>query len=339
MEQQKSLSQESKFQLAMTVKEIFKNYRGILAADERAETLESRFYSHSIINTPETRRKFRELLFTTPQLEEFIGGVILNDETVDQSDSSGKTLIECLLERGIKVGIKLDKGLSDFDELQKISLGIEDLETRLQDKRYSRCSFAKWRSYFVIGEDTPTQKCINENMKILCKYAVIAQRHGLVPIIEPEIGFKGEYKMGRMIEVAKEIYSTLYCYLNKYNVYIEGTILKISFIAPSEKGNEEKELNEIGIANQEVIMNTLPYSASTVAFLSGGHSSSTAIKYLDAVNKNSKSKRPTISFSFGRGLTDGVIESWKGLESNVKRAQMELISAAREAQKANRGKL
>jgi fructose-bisphosphate aldolase, class I len=338
------ITEEEKIKLAITVKNILGGKKGILAADEKEETLQKRFSPLNIPNTPENRAKFRELLFKTEGIEQFIGGVILNEETFENRDASHRLLVDYLADKKLEIGVKLDKGLIPYGQ-ETISIGLEDLEQRIKDKKFEKCTFAKWRSLFKINDQFPTQDCINANVSVLSKYAVICQKNGLVPILEPEIFYEGNYDENQMKNLAKNIYSSLYCQLNKRNVFIKGTILKVSFISAGKNYLQENidlmsdsHLLHIGNLNVGVLSDTIPSSGQNVVFLSGGHSNKESLEYLAAANRDIGKNSLILSFSYGRALTDSVLRIWKGNDENKAKAQQELLKLAKLYHEANKSK-
>ena len=116
---------------AMTVKG-----KGILAADESSPTCKKRFDSIDVDSTEKNRNIYRDMLFTTKGMEEFISGVILFDETIRQSTiKDGVSFPEYLSRLGVIPGIKVDAGakhLSGTDS-EKITEGLDGLDGRLKD--------------------------------------------------------------------------------------------------------------------------------------------------------------------------------------------------------------
>src|SRR5687768_13482672 len=84
--------------------------KGILAADESSGTIAKRFASIGVDSTEDARRRYRQLLFTTPGVGEHISGAILFDETIRQSADDGRRLVQVLDEANVIPGIKVDTG-------------------------------------------------------------------------------------------------------------------------------------------------------------------------------------------------------------------------------------
>ena len=76
--------------------------KGILAADEGFPTIEKRFKALNIPCTEENRRAYREMLFTTPGLNESISGAILFDETIRQKTKDGVSFSDFLAKQNIR---------------------------------------------------------------------------------------------------------------------------------------------------------------------------------------------------------------------------------------------
>lgn len=330
---------ERRFKLGMVAKQILENNKGILAADESPGSIQKRFDKLGITNNEETRRRFREILFTTKDIEKYIGGVILHEETFSQKDKSGKLLIEGLREKGICLGIKLDKGLIDFKSNEKVSVGLEDLNLRAKEFTSRNAVFAKWRSLFVVSDDTPSEDCINENCEVLAKYAKICQNNHLVPIVEPEVFFEGDYTLEEAEKVSKKILSTLIQKLNFLDVYIPAVIIKMSFVTQGSKSIKVFKCHDIGLSTMNVLISTIPCGIPGIVFLSGGHPQVDSIEFLNAMNKVKAYKTWCLSFSYGRCLSEKTMEVWGGKDENVEKAKEVFIDIARKCHLACKGEL
>lgn len=322
----RKLTDEQKFKLGTVACRMLEDAKGILAADEKDSSLEKRFDMCGIINTEENRRKFRELLFKTVAKSSKIGGVILNEETFGHTDDTGKSLPDILAEHGIVVGVKLDKGLAAFGNTEYVSVGLEDLEKRCKEPRFSKAEFSKWRSAFRVSDRTPTEDCIKENCDVLARYAEISQRNNMVPIVEPEILWDGEYSAEKASNAQKEILSTLMMYLNKRNVYIPGVLVKTNFVTSGCKSGDAKSPKDVGMLTFHVLLDTIPCGISGVVFLSGGHTPEEATEYLKYVSKERGRHTWPLSFSFGRALTDPFLSKWMGKDENIEEAQQVLLN-------------
>ncbi|KAG0439935.1 Fructose-bisphosphate aldolase [Dictyocoela muelleri] len=324
-----------KFKLGMIASDLVEDGKGILAADESPSSLETRFHLSNIENTEDNRRIYRESIFKA--IKNHISGVILHDETFDMKTDDGMLLPDILKNKSIHIGIKLDKGLTDFNENEKLSIGLEDLDVRIKKEKYKCASFAKWRSVFHISENTPTKECIAENSRVLAEYAVIAQKNGLVPIVEPEIVRDGEYKIETCLKVTKRILSNVIYELNQHDVFLPGVLIKASFVTAgvSEK-NDSLDVAENTI---EALRSTIPCAIPGIVFLSGGHSSEHSFQYLNQLHKCVLHHTWKLTFSFGRALTDPFLKIWKGDEKNLNRAVEILNETIDSCGKACVGKL
>ena len=214
--------------LSDIAKYIVADGKGILAADESNPTCKKRFDSISVESTEENRRDYRELLFTSKGMKKNIGGVILFDETIRQHSESGKPLVEIIVESGALPGIKVDKGLQPFNgsEIETLTQGLDDLDERCAEYAALGAKFTKWRAVISIGENIPSQECIDANMEALANYAKTAQKHGMVPIVEPEVLINGEHSINDCYDATSRSIKSLFDYLDSYDVDISGTILK-----------------------------------------------------------------------------------------------------------------
>ncbi|KAF7682768.1 Fructose-bisphosphate aldolase [Astathelohania contejeani] len=334
-----SLSNENLHQLGITARSLVEDGKGILAADESPRSIEKRLETNGIKNTKENRRAFRELLITTPEISKMIGGVILHDETFDQRNDVGDLLVDLLVEKGIAPGIKLDLGLEDLNDKEKISIGLDDLEERCALPKYKNAKFAKWRSIFRITENTPTEDTIEKNCEVLAKYAFICQKHGLVPIVEPEILWDGRYGMREAYIQSNVILSCLMYHLNRAGVYIPGVVVKTGFVSTGKEMKTKDDIKEISAMTFSSLIASIPCGIGGVVFLSGGHSPEDSTEYLNNINKEKGKRTWKISFSFGRALTDPVLAVWKGDERNKIQAQEKFKELVKRNYLAARGEL
>lgn len=328
-----NLTDEEKNSLALKVKKILADGKGILAVDERPITVERKFTKHGIANTAENRCEFRACLFKTPDLEKYIGGAILHEETLNQSDD-GVPVVESLTQKGIEIGVKVDKGLMDFGNGEKISVGLEDLENRI--KSYKIASFCKWRSVFNIKNELPSDNCIEQNCIVLCKYALIAQKNGFVPILEPEISINGDYTLEDMKHVARRIYGSLFQYAGRMNLFLPGLIMKCSFLSAGNICSTQMNIKEIGIANTLVIAESVPIAIGGIVFLSGGHSVNEVCNILKSIHENNRYRDIKFSFSFCRALTESVYAAWKTEKEKDDEARNVFLECLKECKKANK---
>lgn len=309
----------------MTLKKIVKKLcnfpKGILVADEGIGTIKKRFDLIDIENTQENRTEYRKLLFSTPNLENYISGVITFSETFDQKLDDGTRLIDLLLDKNILVGIKLDSGLSDTLDNQKLCNPTDDLEKKIKYYVKNGASFAKWRALFVISDLTPTLGNIRENADILADYAKKCTENGLVPIVEPEIFLEGDFDSDKMKEVSSLVLRTVFEKLNEYGVDLQEIVLKPSFVRCSLNSDSNPEL--IAKNTLEVFKDVLPIDLGGVAFLSGGMIDVEAIESLKILNKIQSDYKFNISctFSYGRALQSQCLESWMGEVKNTIQAQ------------------
>lgn len=329
------VDQETLLKLGYNAKTLLADNKGILAIDESPSSIAQKFEKNDIQNNEKTRFIFRELLVTTPNIEKYISGVILHEEMFSMKNEKEKLLIDVIMDKNILIGIKLDKGLQKFDGNEKISVGLEDLENRIQQKKFEKALFAKWRSLFIVSHEFPTLNCLDENCKTLAQYASICQKYGKVPIVEPELYFKGDYELHDAKYHTKRILGNLIKHLNYYNVYIPGVIIKMSFVTQGDESKSTHSPDEIGIATLDGLLSTIPCGIPGIVFLSGGHNENDAIEYLSSIHRNQAYKTWDVSFSFGRTLTDTPMEIWKGLDENRLKAQEALFEIAKRCYDAN----
>jgi len=317
---------------------------GILAADESTGTIGKRFDNIKLENSEENRRRYREILFTTPDFEKYISGVILYEETTTQSTKDGKKFVELLKEKGVLPGIKLDTGTAIIPRTkdETATLGLDTLAKRAKEFYDIGCRFAKWRAVLKITPDgCPSETAIQENAWGLARYAAICQANGLVPIVEPEVLSDGEHDIGICLKASQRVYAAVFKALADNHVYLEGILLKPNMITPGSNNANRKNVSpqEIGEKTILALSRTLPAAVPGVMFLSGGQSEEEATLNLNAMNAiNSKVAPWSLSFSYGRALQHSCIKAWNGKAENVKKAQEVLIHRAKSNSEAQLGK-
>jgi len=306
--------------------------KGILAADERASTLTKRLGAHAIESTPESRRDYREMFFSAPELPAFIGGVILQDETIRQrSSSTGAPLLSLLVDRGVIPGIKVDDGARPLAGApgELCTEGLDGLRGRLEEYRRLGARFAKWRAVFGIAEGRPTSSCLRANADALARYAALCQEQGLVPIVEPEVLMDGGHTIDRCEEVTGRVLQSVFDALYEQNVALEGMLLKPNMVTAGRDCPWQATVEEVATATLRVLARHVPPAVPAVVFLSGGQSPVLATEHLSAINQLPGPKPWRLSFSYGRALQDEAMELWHGRRENVGAAQQAFAHRAK----------
>jgi len=318
--------------MVKTVSEITTPGRGILAADESAGTIEKRLKAVNVASTEETRRDYRELLFSTPDLGSHISGVILFDETLRQHTAAGVSLTQLLTAQGIVSGIKVDLGtiaLPGFPG-EKVTQGLDGLGQRLGEYKQLGARFAKWRAVISIGAGgTPTSGAIAANAHALARYAALCQEQGLVPIVEPEVLMDGDHTLATSALVTEEVLHTVFHALQQQRVMLECMLLKPSMVIPGSTCPQQASPQAVAQATLTCLRRTVPAAVPGINFLSGGQSDAVATANLNAMNTGAKKHPWVLSFSYGRALQAPVLQAWRGEAANKTKAQQALHHRAR----------
>jgi fructose-bisphosphate aldolase class I len=323
-----------------TIQQLFANNKGLLAMDESTSTCNKRFAAAGIPQTVEMRRKYRELIVTTPGLNESIGGAILFDETIRQHTTEGVPMADVLKNSGIIPGIKVDKHAKPMAGFagEKITEGLDDLRERLDEYKSFGLRFAKWRAVFSISESTPTEICLDANAHALSQYAALCQEADVVPIVEPEVLMNGKHGIQQCFEVTRRVQEVLFYTLYKYRINLEGMILKPNMVIQGLESDENNSPEVVAETTVNCMLASVPADVPAVAFLSGGQSPQEASAHLNAINKNFKNRIPwTVSFSFARAIQQPALEAWHGEDSNIETAQNILYERAKLDSAARRG--
>ena len=312
-------------------KKIVENGKGILAADESDNTIKKRFDSIDVESTEKARCNYREILFSTIGISEFISGVILFEETFFQKNEHGKSLREILKKVDCFPGIKVDQGLGDFNNNpnETYTKGIETLNERLKPFEENGAKFTKWRAVINISENNiPTNECIQKNSELLAEYASISQKNNLVPIVEPEIIMEGKHNLEKCFEVTKKTLGKVFECLKNKNVNLRGILLKPNTIVPGNKSDEKLDIKKTAQQTIKCLNETVPNEVPGIIFLSGGLSSLDATMVLNEINRLGKMPWK-LSFSFGRALQENALKTWLGKNENKIETQKVFLHRAR----------
>jgi fructose-bisphosphate aldolase, class I len=309
-------------QLQSTAKALVAEGKGILAADESEGTIKKRLDSIGVESTEESRRAYRELLFTTEGAEEFISGVILFDETIRQSTTDGTPFSELLASKGIIPGIKVDKGAKPLalTDDETITEGLDGLRARLEEYRELGARFAKWRATYSIAADKPSEYCVWTNAHALARYAALCQEAELVPIVEPEVLQDGTHTIEESRKATGRVLQAVYTELHDQRIDFRGTLLKPNMVLSGYDAADRASAEQVADVTLECFYKHVPAAVPGIVFLSGGQSDEDATAHLNAMN--ARGSHPwELSFSYGRALQAPALKAWGGKKENVETAQ------------------
>jgi fructose-bisphosphate aldolase class I len=324
-----------------TAQKLSRPGHGILATDESTPTVGRRLDTIGIENTEANRRVFREMLYTTPGLGDYISGVIMFDETLYQRTEGlgrrpgGVKFTKVLEEQGILPGIKVDTGLQRLagTDGETATQGLDGLGERCKAYYAEGARFAKWRAVLKISptEGMPSERAIAENAQALGRYASICQEHGLVPIVEPEVTLgPGDYSIERAAYETERVLSHVFRALNTHDVILECMLLKPSMVLPGLDATlAENDRDEVARLTVQTMMRTVPPAVPGIFFLSGGMGSEEATQNLQNLQKVCPNAPWRLTFSYGRALQESVLQTWQGKPENVQEAQELLKELAR----------
>ena len=309
-------------ELQETARAIVAEGKGILAADESDGTIKKRFDSIGVESTEENRRAYRDLLFTTDGVEEYISGVILFDETIRQSTADETPFPKLLESKGVIPGIKVDKGAKPLAlaEGETVTEGLDGLRARLEEYRGLGARFTKWRAVITIGKGIPSEYCIWTNAHALARFAALSEEAGLVPIVEPEVLMDGDHTIERSFEVTSRTLHAVFTELRDQRIQPEGMLLKPNMVLSGYDCPEQASHEEVAQETIRCFRRHVPAAVPGIVFLSGGQSDEDATANLNAMN--AMGKHPwQLSFSYGRALQAPALKAWGGKEENVEAAQ------------------
>lgn len=316
--------------LTSTITKLSTRGKGILAADESTGTITKRFEAVGIQSSEENRRTYREILMSTPGVNQYIAGVILFEETLNQKTSQGIPFPEALNKLGILPGIKVDKGLVHLANTrdEQITQGLDGLAERLTEYKSKGATFAKWRAVYSISGTTPGELAIKTNAEVLARYAAICQEAGIVPIVEPEVLIDGDHTIARCEEVSEPVLQEVFNALYRHKVKLEYLVLKPSMVISGKACAQKAGVKEVAEATIRVLRRTVPGAVPTINFLSGGQSSEQATAHLNAMNQLGHLPW-NVSFSYARALQDYCMKTWAGQAKNISQAQAAFLKRAK----------
>ena len=306
------------------------NGKGILAADESSPTIKKRFDSINAESTEENRRRYREMLFTAEGAADYIGGVILFDETIRQSTSDGVAFSQYLSDLGMIPGIKVDKGakaLAGFPG-ETVTEGLDGLRDRLAEYRDLGAKFAKWRAVINIGDGIPSEYGLSANAHALARYSALCQEAGIVPIVEPEVLMDGDHSIERCEEVTAAALDVVFAELKAHKVALEGIVLKPNMVISGSDASNRAAPQEVADATMRCLKAHVPVEVPGIAFLSGGQSAEEATEHLGLMNQMGDLPWE-LSFSYGRALQAPALAAWQGDEANYAAGQHALFKRAK----------
>ena len=330
-----------KQRLVQTAQALVTQGKGILAADESSGTIKRRFDTINVESTEKNRRDYREMLFRTAGVAEFISGVILFDETIRQDGADGTKMVKILSDQGIIPGIKVDTGTVPLPEApdELVTEGLDGLRNRLKEYEELGAGFTKWRAVISISGDTPTSYGLNANAHALARFAAMSQEAGLVPIVEPEVLRDGDHDIDRCFEVTEETLREVFDQLAQQKVLLEGMLLKPSMVISGGSAAKRANPDEVAERTIECFKRSLPAAVPGVVFLSGGEPDDSVTANLSALNRQAAgAKAPwELSFSFGRSLQGSPLSAWAGKAENTEAAALAFYTRAQLTGAARKG--
>lgn len=324
--------------LIQTARHLVQKGKGILAADESNSTADKRLTAVGIEASEEMRRQYRELLLMTPEIENYISGVILYDETLGQRNFYGEPFMDVLKRKGIIPGIKVDSGsvpLPGFPD-EEITEGLDGLAERISHYYDLGARFAKWRAVIRIGVDTPTPDGVRANAHVLARYARICQEGGLVPVVEPEVLMTGAHSIDRCETVVTEATRILFDELRRYRVELRAVILKSSMVLPGDESGVPMDYKEVAWRTVRALKASVPVEVPGVVFLSGGQTPEQATANLNEM-AHLEPLPFEIAFSYARALQGPALEEWRGRGEKWESAQQVFLKRIRETIQADLG--
>ena len=317
-------------QLTSVARGMVSKGKGILAADESTPTIKKRFAGIGTESTEDSRRLYREMLFTTPGAGDYISGVILYDETLRQSTRDGVSFAQYLTDHGMIPGIKVDKGAKPLAAFpgETVTEGLDGLRQRLEEYRGLGAKFAKWHAVISIGDGIPTDFCLRANAHALARYAALCQEADIVPIVEPEVLMDGAHSIDRCESVTARTLELTFAELKAHRVAYEGMVLKPNMVISGSEAGNRAGPREVAEATVRVLKQYVPPEVPGIAFLSGGQSAEEATEHLSIMNTLGKVPWE-LSFSYGRALQAPALDAWRGKSDKFAAGQQAFFKRAK----------
>lgn len=333
----------NKTDLKETARNLVSDSKGILAMDESFPTIKKRFEKLNIEDTEKNRQIYRDLLVTAPDLNKYISGAILFDETIKQQTLSGQSFPDFLNSINIIPGIKVDAGAKPFSchPGEKITEGLDGLDSRMKNYYSLGARFAKWRAVINISEENnlPSDASLIANANALARYASICQENNIVPIVEPEVLMDGDHPIELTLEKTSKTLSIVFDHLNFLDVYLEGIILKPSMVIEGVNCPKKNDSKMIASSTIKCLSENVPQDVPGIAFLSGGQSDDDATNNLNEMNIQSQDNNWKLTFSYGRALQQAAMTFWNGKDENIESAKKIVMERAKVNSLAAAGKL
>ena len=323
-----------------TIQKLLSPGRGILALDWSPKTIAEKFATIGLTSTPELNRKYRQMLLTTPGIENFISGVILHEETANQALDDGLRFTDYLTQKGITPGIKVDMGGEKFiSSDEEITLGLETLDTRLKSYLPLGVKFTKWRALFKISDTYPSKAFLDANINALVSSTKIILANGLVPVIEPEVSMKGNHTTTRCAEITTQVLSLVFEKLKQENINFGDIILKTNMVLPGQDNGIKAAPLEVAEASLRTYRKSVPAEVKGIVFLSGGQTPEEATMNLNEIIKRKSGDPWEMTFSYARALQGEALNTWAGKDENVTAAQLVFSKRLELTSKALKGEL
>ena len=301
---------------------ILSNGKGILAADESNGTMTKRLESVNISSSPENRLLFRETLFSSDGIKDFIGGVILYDETINQTSSSKQTIPELIFKSGAVPGIKVDTGAKTLAGSleEKITEGLDGLRERLIEYYKLGARFTKWRGVYNISDKYPSKLSIHSNAHALARYSALVQECGMVPIVEPEVLMDGDHSAETCFNKTSTVIKKCFEELIIHKIDLSGMILKPNMILAGTTSENKISSEEIAKLTLKCLKENVPKDVPGIAFLSGGQTEVEATENLNLINKYNDTNF-IMTYSYGRALQQSALKFWSKDIKNINGTQ------------------
>ena len=301
---------------------ILSNGKGILAADESNGTMTKRLESVNISSTAENRLLFREILFSSAGMKSYIGGVILYDETINQTASSKITIPELISTSGAIPGIKVDTGAKVLagSPGEKITEGLDGLRERLKKYYKIGARFTKWRGVYNISNKYPSKLSMHSNAHALARYASLVQECGMVPIVEPEVLMDGNHSVEDCFKKTSDVIKKCFEELLLHNIDLSGIILKPNMILAGTSSDKKISNEEVAKLTLKCLKENVPTDVPGIAFLSGGQTEIEATENLNLINKHNDTNF-IMTYSYGRALQQSALKYWSKNIKDIKGTQ------------------
>lgn len=273
-------------QLSRLCNEVIRADKGVLAFDDSVQSLSFLFGLVDLPNEEEYRRLYRQIMFSSHDLELYFSSALITEEAFFQSDDEAEGFNELLMSKGLLLCVRADLGPG---------IGLDGLGDRIESLRERGASMLRWKGVFKVGDDP---KRVAGDM---ARFAAITQAFSLLPVVSVDLLAEGNHSLNRARRHLELVLASVVKSLHDLNVSIEAVILIVPLLHAGCNANIAHNPKHSAAAIVDAMLETLPPVFGGVLFSSSGLSEELATNTLNSIAKLKSRCTPwKMSFAFGR---------------------------------------